>query len=79
MKAFIEKAKAFCKLYKESEFVISGINRTNYKQRVYRIIDEILGKYIPEDMRQDFSDIKQELAGLLKLSKMMYRNLKKNS
>ena len=66
----IVKVELYHNVYKDLEFIISGINKTNAKLRVKKIIDDVIDKHIPSNMKAKFSNIKKDLEELLNASKL---------
>ena len=73
----IVKVELYHKVYKDLEVIISGVNRTNGKLRIKKIIDDVINKHIPSSMIRKFSRIKEELENLSKRTDIDIYDLKK--
>lgn len=66
----IERVELYHKIYKDLEFIVSGVNRTNGKVRIKKIITDIIDKRISDSMKAKLSSIKEIKESLEKLAKM---------
>jgi hypothetical protein len=76
MAKVIVKVELYHKVYKDLEVIISGVNKTNGKLRIKKIIDDVINKHIPSSMINKFSSIKKKLDELSKLTDLDIYNLK---